>query len=149
MEERLVGAETLKINPKTGTTSFGTLPSLTLSRGLVVPAGDIILKNGRIWREKNGGWGGFGAKHIWKDHRGELVTHGYTTEQDIPRFVSDIIVTGADVFHESNRGSRVYILQSSLGIVILEFALKNGSTTHSVISAYTRKTSRGTRVHTL
>ncbi|MGL5596802.1 MAG: hypothetical protein ACRDDA_01495 [Aeromonas sp.] len=149
MEAHLVGAETLKINPKTGTTSFGTLPELTLSRGLVIPAGDIILKDGRIWREKKGTLGGFGAKHIWQDHRRELIEHGYNTKQDIPRFVSDIIVTGADVFHESNKGARVNILQSSLGIVILEFAVKDGSTTHSVISAYTRKTSRGTRVHTI
>ena len=146
-----MGANTLIVNPNTGTTVFGTLPDLTLPGGTIIPAGDILLKEGTIWREHGGAYGGFGMKHIWKDHHIELHLHGYTSMDDVPRFVSDVIQPGSEVFYEGSRGQRCNVLRSSLGIVILEYKInpQTQTTKHYVVSAYTRRNSRGKRVHVM
>ena len=88
-------------------------------------------------------------KHIWEGHHFELVRNGYTSISDVPRFVSDIITPGADLYYEGNRGSRMNVLQSKLGIVILEYKISHARAIHSVVSAYTKRSSRGVKVHTL
>jgi len=143
-----MGANSYVINPKDGTISFGSLPALTLPGGYIVPAGIIVLKEGAIWKEQKG-LGGFGVKHIWEGHHFELVRNGYTSISDVPRFVSDIITPGADLYYEGNRGSRMNVLQSKLGIVILEYKISHARAIHSVVSAYTKRSSRGVKVHTL
>lgn len=141
---KLAGNKNSKVtNPKNQNHIFGIVPSFNLGNGIITPEAPIILKVGHhIYKTKSG----FGVNHIWAGHKNEIITAGYNNIEDVAQFVGDIIVPGTDIFCEKigwSNGHICNVLQSSLGIVILELQ-KNDE--YSVISAYTRKQSRGTLV---
>ena len=97
---------------------YGHVPEIT-SKGDYIPAGYIYLRVGR----HTGPNKGFGVRHIWAEHEKELARLGYTSVEDVARFVRDIIQPGAPIYCEFNHPGgkhRTTVLKSTMGIVILE-----------------------------
>lgn len=123
-----------------GLPCFGSLPEF-VSRGDVIPAGDIFLRVGN----HRGPNSGFGVRHIWAEHEKELVRLGYHTVNDVARFVCDVIQPGAGVYCEFNHPGgkhRPKVLRSALGIVILEPKEADWAQSgwiYSVVTAYEMK----------
>lgn len=129
------------INPKTGNLEFGFLHEIVKpTQKIRIEPGNIYLRFG----EHIGKNHGFGMRHIWIEHRSELIRLKYLTEDDVPRFVSDIIVPGAIIHVEDVK--RPTILRSSKGIAILELKRVGEVFEYSVVTAYTRKTAYGSIV---
>lgn len=138
---------TLLINPKTGLHIFGKIPEISL-RGNYFHPGEIYLRHGEHWSDSRG----FGAQHIWIKHEKELINFGYSSFEDVPRFISDIIVDKAPIHCEfENKGKqKISIVRSSTGMVFLEE--RNGRENeifYSVITAFTGKQARGTKIGTV
>ena len=122
------------INPHTGTPVFGVIPEIN-HKSYNFPEGDIFLKYGEH-RGANRGWG---LNHIWIEHEKELVLQGYTSLEDVARYVSDILQTGSKIFCEfsSLKNERVAVLQSPIGSAIIEHRIDGENNTfYSVITAY-------------
>jgi hypothetical protein len=125
-------------NPATGKLEFGYLPEIIKpTQKLHVEAGNIYLKFG----EHTGKNRGFGMTHIWIEHQSELIKLGYLTIDDVPRYVSEIIVPGASIHIEDVR--RPTILRSAKGIAILELKQFGEVCEYSVVTAYPRKNAHG------
>ena len=88
-------------NPVTGDYSFGTFREIR-SGEILIPEGEIFLRYG----EHRGVNNGFGQKHIWVEHaeggKG-LIAKGYETEEDVARYVVDILQSGASIHSEFGR----------------------------------------------
>lgn len=128
-------------HPKGGYT-FGTIPG-TLSHGL--PGGDLYLKFG----VHRGPQKGFGLAHIWEAHGKDLERLGYAKQDDVARYVADIIRVNTPIYCEfsSLKNVRVAILRSSVGLLIAEHRpLQGMPLVYSVITAYPRKQAHGTLV---
>lgn len=128
-----------------GLPCYGSLPEF-VSRGDVIPAGDIYLRVGN----HRGPNSGFGVRHIWAEHEKELVRLGYHTVNDVARFVCDVIQPGAGVYCEFNHPGgkhRPKVLRSALGIVILEPKEADWAQSgwiYSVVTAYETHRTQGT-----
>lgn len=124
---------------------YGSIPEIKFRDDYFV-SGDIFLRYG----EHRGPNKGFGVVHIWAEHEKELKQIGYNTEDDVPRFVMDIIKPRSRIFCEFNsmRGNhRLAILKSKLGIVYVE--LKQNSQNeqfYSVVTAFPKGKARGTEI---
>jgi len=125
------------VNPKTGTPVFGTIPCIN-NKPYPFPEGEIFLKYG----EHLGANRGFGIRHIWEEHKDDILSMGYESTDKYAltaHYVSDILISGARIFCEfaRHRNERVTILQSAIGISIIEHRYDgDGNTIYSVISAY-------------
>lgn len=135
------------INPNTGTHVFGKIPEIK-HRKDYFQRGEIYLRHG----EHRGLNRGFGAVHIWEAHEKQLITLGYQSIDDIPRFVSGIIQPGVPIHCEfSGIGKhRISIVKSSIGTAYLEERQdKNNETFYSVVTAFTAGKTHGTLIGTV
>jgi hypothetical protein len=132
-------------NPKTNNFIFGKIPEIKLPKGYF-PAGDIMLLHGRHMGINKG----FGVAHIWAGHSHELQKIGYANIDEVARYISDIIVTGAGLFSEFEdiRGNhKVAVIQGVIGTAILEQRINYDSQNfYSVITAFPKGKPRGTRI---
>jgi hypothetical protein len=131
-------------HPTNGTSYFGFIPE-SKSRGIVIPPGLIVLKQGK-YRDP----GGFGAAHIWGKHSAELIREGYQTADKVSTYVADIVHPGAPILFEygSIAGTKVTIVKSTLGLAILRYEDIAGGR-YSVTTAYAQKNAHGTRIGTV
>lgn len=131
---------TLIPHPTNGTFFYGAIPEKTI-RKYVVPGAPIVLKRG-AHRAK----GGFGVRHIWARHSTEMLQFGYTSEDDVPKYVADIVRAGSQVLCEFNgiKDTRVTVVQSRIGVAILGHDAYHGH--YSVITAYSQRDPHGTRI---
>jgi hypothetical protein len=121
------------------------------SQLLQQPGGGIYLRAGKhIGPHK-----GFGVRHIWQERGHDLVKWGYSTFEDVPRFVSDIIVHGANIVCEFDgmADQRVVVLRGKKGAAVLApWSNGKGGLIYSVVTAYRNRTPNGkmvARVHGL
>lgn len=132
------------INPKTGTVYFGRIDEIKNAK-YYIPAGDILLKEG----EHIGPNRGFGVQHIIFEHKDELARLGYTTQECVARFVSDVICTGAGIYCEFSHltKSRVTVLKTSLGVVVIEERVDGQNNIfYSVVTAFTANRAHGIKI---
>lgn len=146
----VVGSPNSAIAHPDGLECYGRIPEIN-TQGDVIPAGEIFLRAGR----HTGPNRGFGVRHIWAEHQTELTRLGYTTVDDVVRFVRDIIRPGSAIYCEFNHPGgkhRPTVLKSSLGIVILE--PREAPETdlgwiYVVVTAYTSRRAHGVLIGTL
>jgi hypothetical protein len=121
-------------NPTSGRLEFGYLHEIIKpALKLYIEAGSIYLKYG----EHTGKNRGFGMTHIWEEHQIELIKLGYLSIDDVPRYVSEIIVPGARIHIEDVR--RPTILKSAKGVAVLELKRAGDVCEYSVVTAYPQK----------
>ncbi|AVB23595.1 hypothetical protein BKM03_31800 (plasmid) [Pseudomonas avellanae] len=67
---------------------------------------------------------GYGVKHIWEGKKKELRNRGCTKVDDVPRFVSDLIVLGTEIYHDEAHPradmKRITLLRTQDGTLLLE-----------------------------
>ena len=133
--------DTLIPHPTNGTFVFGRVVEKK-TKGFFIPGGDVYLKLG-----KHGGRGGFGVRHIWTRHHVDLSARGYIAENDVAKYVADIVRPGSPVFCEFAhiRDVRVTVVRTAMGVAVLEY--KNIAEPHySVVTAFARRNAHGTRI---
>ena len=135
------------INPNTKTHVFGEIPEIIIRKNYF-QRGEIYLREG----EHIGINRGFGAVHIWEAHEKQLITLGYQSIEDVPRFVSNIILPGAPIHCEfSGIGKhRISIVKSSIGVAYLEERQNRyNETFYSVVTAFMAGRTHGTLIGTV
>lgn len=67
---------------------------------------------------------GYGVKHIWEGKKKELRARGCTKADDVPRFVSELIVLGTEIYHDEAHPradmKRITLLRTQDGTLLLE-----------------------------
>ncbi len=143
-----MGKNAFLLNPNTEEYSFGVVPHIEHS-GYIFEEGEIKLRQGR----HNGPNKGFGAAHIWVEHKCHLQKNGYETVEDVARFIADIIKPRCSIYCEFNslRGKhRLTVVRTSMGVVVLEEQRDGDNQTfYSVVTAFERKSAHGTRIGTV
>ena len=136
---------TFIINPKNSSFVYGRIPNMKSGRDYF-EAGDIKLRFGEHRRANRG----FGVVHIWAEHSNELIRLGYKTIEDVPNYISDIIVVGAQIYCEFNdirSNHRLAVLKTAKGIVYLERKSNgNNDIFYSVVTAFRKNKAHGTRI---
>jgi hypothetical protein len=134
------------INPLTGHIVFGLIPSLKLG-GIEYPESEVFLFLGRHVGPNHG----FGARHIWAEHRTEMAKDGLLNEDDVSLYVLGIVKTGTPLIFEgaSWRKTRLMAVRAATGTAILEFRELRESPIWSVVTAYSGTKTHGTRVGTV
>lgn len=133
-------------NPVTGFQWFGIVPSLKLS-GVLLPEAPILLPLGRhIGPNK-----GFGARHIWAEHRLEMERSGHLREADVSLYVLSIIRAGTPLYFEgaSWQQTRLMAVRSVTGTAVIEFRERREGSVWSVVTAFSGTKTHGTRVGTV
>lgn len=127
----------------------GFFPELNDKYREEFPIGKIVLKHG----EHRGPNRGFGIVHILAEHKSDLTNHSLKHSSDgVIDYVSLILRSGAKIYSEfaSVRGfHRPTVIWSSVGTVVLERQIINGQNIYSVITAFGRKSAKGTQIGTL
>jgi hypothetical protein len=133
-------------NPNTGTLVFAQIPALQLS-GLRFPEAEAFLFLGKHLGPSRG----FGARHIWAEHRTEMGKAGFLEEQDVALYVLSIMRAGTPLIFEgaSWRVTRVMAVRAAAGTAILEFREQREGAIWSVVTAYSGTKTHGTRVGTV
>jgi hypothetical protein len=134
------------LNPLTGLQSFGIVPSLKLS-GVMLPEAPIHLPLGRhIGPNK-----GFGARHIWAEHRIEMERSGHISEADVPLYVLSIIRVGTPLYFEGAiwQQTRLMAVRSATGTAVVEFRERRDASVWSVVTAFSGTKTHGSRVGTV
>lgn len=134
------------LNPISGTASFGRIQSMKLA-GEDLPDAEIHLYFGRHIGPNRG----FGACHIWAEHRGEMARIGLHSEAEVSQFVVRIVRTGTPLFYEgaSWTTARLMAVRSASGQAILEFRRQRNGAIWSVVTAFAGKKTHGTLVGTV
>lgn len=134
------------LNPVTGEFSFGLIPALRLA-GFDCPESPVHLPVGRHVGPNRG----FGVKHIWTEHKIEIMRVGYAAETDVPHYVLDMLRPGTPLFFEGQgwRATRLMAVRSSLGTVIMEFRAQREGPIWAVVTAFSGTKTHGTRVGTV
>ena len=83
----------------TGTLTFGTIPAVVLD-GAPLAEAHIFLAEGKHMGPNRG----FGARHIWAEHRREMAAAGLMAEADVPLFVLRIIRSGTPLIYRAQAG---------------------------------------------
>lgn len=116
---------TLIRHPTNGTNIFGKFPEIKTkgNRAAYFPEGDIFLKHGehRTIQKREGR--GFGIQHIWAKHELELIALGYPAENDVSRYVANILQSGTPIHSEfDNAGGthRTQVIRNQNHVVILD-----------------------------
>jgi len=139
---------TFLLHPTTQELSFGYIDGRQTKKW-VISEGDIRLRKGK----HTGPNKGFGAAHIWAEHRLEMERAGFLNLEDVPAYVAGIICTGAPYFceFESMRGKpRLTVIRTTRGKAILELkGERGGPDFYSVVTAYSDTKTHGTRVGTV
>jgi hypothetical protein len=133
-------------NPQTGGIDFGRIPQLRLV-GITYPESRIQLFVGRhIGPNK-----GFGARHIWAEHRNEMAQVGLNDEADVAAYVLRIVRTGTPLVFEGGSWTvtRLLAVRAASGTAILEYRDRREGPIWSVVTAYSGTKTHGTRVGTV
>lgn len=123
-----------------GAFSFGAFPP----NNAHFPEGDIRLKLGLVGyiTGNNERQGAFGLRHIWEKHGSEL---GLTCPAETIHFIKNVITSGAQVLIDSHKNpDRPIIIESKVGMAILNLQASTHDVYYSIISAYNRKQHPGT-----
>ena len=132
-------------HPQTGRICFGTIIEMN-SRGYIIPAGEIRLLSGK----HVGPHQGWGAKHIWAEHRLEMQKQGLHTYAEVPAYVSSIVSQGTSLYFEGNiRKIRIMGVRAATGTAVLEFRKQREGAIWSVITAHSGVKRHGTLVGTV
>jgi hypothetical protein len=132
------------LNPVAGGVIFGYVPSIE-SAG--IDSGPIYLPYGRHIRPGNG----FGLIHIWLGHQNDIKPLGYNSQEDVARYILDIIQPKSKIFDEGEISSnpKVTILRSRKGICILQNRgdwTRGIDTFYTVTTAYPKENPHGSLV---
>jgi hypothetical protein len=134
------------LNPGTGLCSFGVVPGLKLA-GLVLAEAEIHLPMGRHIGPNRG----FGVRHIWAEHRIEMVQAGFHSEAEVPLYLLEIVQAGTPLFFEgaSWHQTRLMAVRSARGTAVIEFRDRREGPVWSVVTAFSGAKTHGTRVGTV
>ena len=133
-------------NPNTGGYSFGRVPDAK-SRDVVFPGGHIYLPTGKhIGPNK-----GFGACHIWAEHKKEMLVAKFDAEDLVPHYVATIIQGGTPLLFEGQyaKALRLIAVRGVSGMAILELRERPEEIFWSVITAYSANKKHGVRIGTV
>lgn len=134
---------TFVLNPESDSFVYGSVPEINFRDDSFV-GGDIFLRHG----EHRGPNRGFGVVHIWAEHEKDLRKIGFNSQNEVSRFVSEIIRPRLPIYCEFNdaRGNhRLAVLKSSKGIVYLEMKQNaDNEQFYSVVTAFPKGKARGT-----
>ncbi len=130
-------------NPQTGGISFGYVPEMK-TRGTIIPAGEIRLVHGK----HRGPNKGFGAAHIWAEHKSEMQQRGFGADTNVPDYVATIVRQGTPLYFDGGqmRGFRLMSVRSSTGTAILQFRDRREGPIWSIVTAFSGVKTHGTRV---
>jgi hypothetical protein len=130
------------LNPLTGELSFGTIPQLKLA-GLAIPEARIHLHLGRHIGPNRG----FGVRHIWAEHKAEILRAGYVEESDVPRYVLEMLKPGTPPFFEGQSWgkTRLMAVRSAKGTAIVELREQREAVVWAVVTAFSGTRTHGTR----
>lgn len=134
--------KTLIQHPTNGTNFFGLVEEKSV-RGYAIPGAPILLKRGI-----HGPRGGYGVRHIWARHSVDLKKRGYASEDDVAKYVAEIICVGSPIYCEFNaiKGVRVTVVRGAVGLAVLEHKTHRDDSHYSIITAFSQKSAHGTRV---
>lgn len=131
---------------------FGVIPAIDR---LSAAEALIYLKAGMHRVRQGQPAAGYGVQHIWGGKKKELRSRGCTKADDVPRFVADLIVLGAEIYHDPAHDradmKRITILRTLDGTLLLE-PLKgdrNLGFHYSVVTWTPRSTPKGIQVGTI
>lgn len=135
------------LHPDTCTQSFGEVPSGLKCRHVMLPPGNIHLLHGRHSAPNRG----FGACHIWAEHRREMEQVGLFACADVPRYVAGIVGAGSQLYYEGGhiRTVRLMAVRSPRGVAILELRNTRSDSFWSIVTAYSSNKKHGTLVGTV
>lgn len=131
---------------------FGTIPSIAR---LGFGEASIYLRAGMHRVRPGGAPAGFGVKHIWEGKKRELRQRGCTTPDDVPQFIANLIVLGAEIYHDPAHSradmKRITVLRTQEGTLTLEPmpADRNLGFYYSIVTWTPRNTPRGIKVGTI
>lgn len=139
-------------NPKTNLDSFGNVPSLTLHRKgketiFTLPC-PIYLTVGKHIKKNNG----FGMNHIWEEHSQEIISSGYNSKNDVPKYVLKLLSSPSCLYFEDReiKATRINNVRLFTGTVILEYVrqiINKVEVPHwSVVTAYSQTRTSGNLV---
>lgn len=87
---------------------------------------------------------GYGVKHIWEGKKKELRSRGCTKADDVPLFVANLIVLGAELYHDSAHPraamNRITILRTQDGTLLLEPLMDRNLGFHYSVVTWTPRT---------
>lgn len=134
------------LNPTTGTMVYGIVPALKLA-GMDFPEAEICLLQGKHF----GPHRGFGARHIWQEHREAMIRMGLSDEASVPHYVAQIVRAGTPLFFEGGAWTttRLLAVRTVSGHAILEFRAQRIRAIWSVVTAFPGAKTHGTRVGTV
>lgn len=100
---------------------FGVIPEIVR---LGAAEASIYLKAGMHHVRPGKKPSGYGVKHIWEGKKKELRARGCAKADDVPLFVANLIVLGAELYHDSAHAraamNRITILRTQDGTLLLE-----------------------------
>lgn len=133
------------INPLTNDVIFDTVPALK-RKDLNTEEGHIHLLLG----QHTGPNRGYGAVHIWAEHQKELTQKGWTTLEEVPRFVAHVLQPKVNLHFEGGnyRKTRINTIRLGAGNCILEYYL-TPNPHWRVVTAYVGRSGKGILVGTL
>jgi hypothetical protein len=133
-------------NPVSGLETFGVVPKIKLN-GVEFENTSIRL----FWGRHIGPNKGFGARHIWAEHKREMERAGFTQECDVANYVLSILQPGTPIFYEGAgwRNTRLMAVRSAKGMVILEYRERREGPVWAVVTAFSGTKTHGTRVGTV
>ncbi|WPP02523.1 hypothetical protein SFA35_26130 (plasmid) [Pseudomonas sp. HR96] len=115
-----LGQNQLATHPDGGTV-FGVIPAIDRFNSAEAV---IYLKGGFHRQAPNRPAAGYGIQHIWEGKKKELRKRGCHKADDIPQFIANLIVLGAEIYHDPNHDrasmKRITILRTSEGTLVLE-----------------------------
>jgi hypothetical protein len=118
---------------RTNSPVFGHINNLILDRR-EYPSAPICLFAGR----HTGANKGFGAVHIWEEHKKEMAKSGLNSYELVPVFVENIVCPNTPVHFESGnfRNTRLIAVCNRFGTAILEWREMREANLWSVVTAY-------------
>lgn len=100
---------------------FGVIPAIdrfSLAEAV------IYLKGGLHRTSKYRPAVGYGVQHIWEGKKKELRKRGCNKADDVPLFIANLIVLGAEIYHDPTHDradmKRITILRTTEGTLVLE-----------------------------
>lgn len=124
----------------------GIFPTLIERYRSDFPPGKIFLKQG----EHKGANKGFGVTHILAEHEADLSKHNLSLDADgVIAYIKLILQSGAGIYSEYDnlRGfPRPMIIQSRIGVVVLERKEVDRITAYSVITAFGGRSAKGEKI---
>jgi hypothetical protein len=91
------------------------------------------------------------VRHIWARHKAEILARGYSLEEDVAKYVADIVRLGSPLFCEFGhiQNVRVTVVRTTIGIAVLEHKTHADNDHYSVVTAFARRNPHGTRIGTV